>query len=82
MSQDASSERALWLSVVALAMEDWTSGTLRARREAQRFLFEDKSDFFSVCANAGLNGEALRTKLLKIGRRVQMEGALPYRAAA
>jgi len=81
-SQDATSERALWLAVLALAVEDWTKGTLRAQRDAQRFLFEDKRDYFSVCASAGLDGDALRSRLLKIGHRVRMEGSISYPAAA
>jgi len=81
-AQDASAERRLWLAVLALAVEDWTQGSLRAKREAQRFLFEDKGDFHAVCASAGLDADSFRTRLIKIGRRVQMEGALRYPAAA
>lgn len=81
-TEDSSGERRLWIAVLALAVEDWTKGTLRAKREAQRFLFEDKADYYSVCASAGVDGEAFRRRLEKIGRRVQMEGAIPYQAAA
>jgi hypothetical protein len=81
-TEDASGERRLWIAVLARAVEDWTSGTLRSRREAQRFLFEDKADYYSVCASAGVDGDSFRTRLTKIGRRVQMEGSIPYQAAA
>jgi hypothetical protein len=81
-TEDASAEQRLWIAVLALAVEDWTTGTLRAKREAQRFLFEDKADYYSVCANAGVDGDSFRTRLAKISRRVQMEGAIPYQAAA
>ena len=81
-TEDASGERRLWLAVLALAVEDWTKGTLRAKREAQRFLFEDKKDYYSVCASAGVDADSFRAKLTRIGRRVQMEGAIPYQAAA
>lgn len=81
-TEDASGERRLWIAVLARAVEDWTNGTLRARREAQKFLFEDKADYFLVCARAGLDGDTFRTRLSKIGRQVQMEGAIPYQAAA
>ena len=81
-TQDSAGERSLWMAVLVLAVEDWTRGTLRAKREAQRFLFEDNVDFHSVCANAGLDGGSFRSKLLKIGRRVQMEGALQHPLAA
>jgi len=33
------------MGVITLAVEDWRNGTIRARREAQRFRFEDHNDF-------------------------------------
>jgi hypothetical protein len=56
------------------AAEDWRGGTLRARREAQEFLFEFDVDFEMVCAGAGLDAGDFRTRLLKIGRRIEMDG--------
>lgn len=67
-------ERRLWLAVITLAVEDWRSGTLRARRDAQKFLFDDHADFERACAGAGLEPVSLRSKLLKIGRRIELEG--------
>jgi len=66
-------ERRLWTAVVIMAVEDWRNGTLRSQREAQRFLFENDEDFKAVCASAGLDPASLRSKLLKIGHRVEME---------
>ena|ERR1700690_239350 len=76
VTEESISERRLWTAVIVHAVEDWQKGTLRARREAQKFLFEDISDFQSVCASAGLDPATLRARLLKIGKRVAMQG--PY----
>lgn len=74
ITEECIAERRLWLAVVTLAVEDWRSGTLRARREAQKFLFDDFADFDNVCARAGLDPETLRTKLSKIGRKIDLTG--------
>ncbi len=76
VTEDCISERRLWTAVVVMAVEDWRNGSLRARREAQSFLFEDNTDFQAVCASAGLDPATLRARLLKIGQRVHMHG--PY----
>lgn len=76
VTEDCISERRLWTAVIVTAVEDWRNGSLRARREAQRFLFEDRADFETVCASAGLDPATLRSRLLSIGKRVHMEG--PY----
>ena len=76
------SERRLWTAVVVMAVEDWRNGSLRARREAQSFLFEDNADFQAVCASAGLDPATLRARLLKIGQRVHMHGPYFQRMAA
>jgi hypothetical protein len=68
-------EHRLWMAVIVGAVEDWRSGTLRARREAQQFLFEDDKDFNRVCAGAGLEPSSLRARLLKISRRIAMKGS-------
>ena len=76
VTEDCISERRLWTAVIVMAVEDWRSGSLRARREAQLFLFEDNEDFQAVCGSAGLDPATLRARLLKIGKRVHMQG--PY----
>lgn len=68
-------EHRLWTAVIVQAVEDWRLGTLRARREAQKFLFEDDRDFNRVCAAAGLDPSSLRNRLLKMGQKVEMQGA-------
>jgi hypothetical protein len=45
VTEDCISERRLWTAVVAMAVEDWRNGSLRARREAQSFLLDDNADF-------------------------------------
>lgn len=77
VTEDAISERKLWTAVVKMAVEDWRFGTLRAKREAQTFLFANDQDFGEVCVAAGLEPSSLRTQLLRIGKRIEMEG--PYR---
>jgi hypothetical protein len=76
VTEDLIGESRLWTAVIVNAVDDWRYGTLRARREAQTFLFEDHADFENVCSRAGLDAESFRGKLLKIGRRIEMEGAL------
>jgi len=70
-------ERRLWAAVLVMAVEDWRNGSLRAKRAAQEFLFEDDRDFEEVCAGAGLDPATFRSKLLKVRRRVAMHGLLP-----
>jgi hypothetical protein len=66
-------ERRLWLAVIKQAVEDWRSGTLRARRSAEQFVFDQPGDFEMVCANAGLDANHLRSQLLRIGRKVAVD---------
>lgn len=75
-------ERRLWLAVVMQAVEEWRDGTLRNKRLAQEFLFDDSNDFQAVCANAGLDPDNLRSKLLRIGRKVNTTGTLAHSMAA
>lgn len=77
VSGDAEAERRLWTAVIKTAVEDWRFGTLKARREAQTFLFSNDRDFGEVCGSAGLEPSSLRAQLLRIGNRIGMEG--PYR---
>lgn len=81
VTEDCVSERRLWTAVVARALEDWRTGTLRERRKAQQFIFEDHEDFERACFFAGLDRECLRSRLLKIGRKVEMESTWQHVAA-
>jgi hypothetical protein len=77
VTEDLIAERRLWTAVVVNAVEEWRSGSLRARREAQQFLFENTQDFELVCAGAGLDPQDMRSRLKKIGRMVDLESQLP-----
>lgn len=76
VTEEFISERRLWMAVLVKAVEDWRSGNLRARREAQKFLFDDAQDFARVCACAGIDPDNFRSKLLKVGQRVSMTAPL------
>jgi hypothetical protein len=82
VTEEFIAERRLWMAVIVNAIEEWKAGSLRARRAAQHFLFETDNDFNSACACAGLDPGNLRSKLLKIGRRVEMQGPLARPLAA
>ena len=41
VTEELISARRLWIAVILNAVEDWRNGTLRARREAQEFLFDN-----------------------------------------
>jgi hypothetical protein len=66
-------ERRLWTAVLVLAVEDWRQGSMRKRRDAERFLFEEEKNFQHVCASAGLDPNDIRRRLLKVGRRSHLE---------
>ena len=65
----------LWRAVIASTVEEWVSGPLRKKREAEQFLFDDNRDYRTVCYSAGINPENLRGRLEKI-RTQQQAGAL------
>jgi hypothetical protein len=72
VTEELISARRLWTAVLVNAVEDWRTGTLRARREAQAFLFENDEDFELVCTAAGLDSNDFRVRLLKVGPRIEM----------
>jgi hypothetical protein len=82
LSEECIGEHRLWTAVITRAVEDWRMGTLRARREAQRFLFEDDNDFNRVCAGAGLDPGSFRVQLLRIGNKIAMSGPWAHPLAA
>jgi hypothetical protein len=82
VTEEAISERRLWTAVLVTAVDDWRMGTLRAKRSAQQFLFEDDRDFTEVCAGAGIDPSSFRSKLTKIGRKIEMTGPWSHPLAA
>ncbi len=59
----------LWRAVIATTVEEWVSGPLRQKREAEQFLFTDNKYYRTVCYSAGINPENLRARLEKIRSR-------------
>jgi len=59
-------EQRLWKAVIVTAIQEWISGTLRARRNAEEFLFQDQKDFPVVCQSAGMDAGRLRAKLNRL----------------
>ena len=66
-------EQKLWRAVIASTVEEWVSGPLRKKREAEQFLFSDNRDYRTVCYSAGINPEDLRGRLEKIRSRQEAE---------
>jgi hypothetical protein len=56
----------LWQAVIVTTIQEWISGPLRRKREAEEYLFKDQRDFPMVCQSAGLDVGQLRTKLARL----------------
>jgi hypothetical protein len=56
-------EMLLWRAVIARAIQEWISGSLRRQREAEQYLFQDNRDFRVVCGCAGMDAGRLRSRL-------------------
>lgn len=56
----------LWQAVVVTTIQEWVSGPLRRKREAEDYLFKDERDFPLVCQSAGLDAGRLRSKLARL----------------
>jgi hypothetical protein len=59
-------ETRLWRAVVARTIQEWISGPLRRKREAEQYLFDDKRDFRFVCGSAGIDSVELRARLARL----------------
>jgi hypothetical protein len=55
----------LWRAVIARTVQEWISGPLRVKREAENFLFGNSQDYRTVCFSAGINPDHLRGRLQK-----------------
>jgi len=66
MELETAAEMRLWRAVIVSAVEDWISGPLRTKREAEAYLFDDQSDFGLVCESAGMNADFLRSRLKRM----------------
>jgi predicted nucleic acid-binding protein len=56
----------LWQAVIVTTIQEWVSGPLRRKREAEEYLFKDQRDFLLVCQSAGLDAGRLRSKLARL----------------
>lgn len=56
----------LWQAVIVSTIRDWKSGSLRLKRQADQYLFQDEIDFPVVCQAAGIDLGQLRAKLMKL----------------
>lgn len=61
-------EKRLWLAVLTRTVQEWLSGPLRKRREAEAYLFGDNVDFPVVCESAGLDPKQFRARLETLRR--------------
>jgi hypothetical protein len=68
-------EKRLWQAVIVTTIQEWISGPLRSKRQAEEYLFSDEKDFPLVCQQAGMDAGRLRQKLKKLRERVTAE---PY----
>ncbi len=55
-------EQKLWRAVIAKTVGEWILGPHRRQREAERFLFHDEDDFYTVCFSAGMDPRYLRRR--------------------
>jgi hypothetical protein len=62
----ATVEVRLWQAVIVNAVEDWISGPLPAKGQAEEYLFNDQHDFQFVCLCAGMDAGQLRIQLTKL----------------
>jgi hypothetical protein len=68
-------ESRLWQAVIVSTIEEWLSGPLLLKRQAEEYLFKDDSDFPAVCQSAGMDVGRLRSKLTHL--RMQSATASP-----
>lgn len=59
-------EQRLWAAVLAQALEDWRGDRIRAKRDAEQFLFNSRGDFETVCAGAGIDPSSFRAQLHRL----------------
>jgi hypothetical protein len=49
--------------VIPRTIQEWISGPLNRKREAEQYLFDENRDFCLVCDAAGINSGELRSRL-------------------
>jgi hypothetical protein len=78
-SLETSTETIFWRVVLARTIQDWLSKSASARREAERYLFQNSADLSLVCASAGINVDYLRDHLNKV-RGCKLHDVVPLAA--
>jgi hypothetical protein len=76
VTEEVIGDRRLWTAALVSAVQDWRNGSLRRRRNAQEFLFASAADFQTVRARAGVEPASFKTRLLKLGKIVEMPSML------
>ena len=66
VEKETEAETRLWQAVILSAVEDWMSGVLRTKQQAEAYLFDDNTDFPLVCESAGMNVDRLRSQLKRM----------------
>jgi len=62
-------EKRLWQAVILTTIQEWISGPLRSKRQAEEYLFKDEKDFPLVCQSAGMDVQRLRAELNRLRLR-------------
>ncbi len=62
----APAEARMWQAVITKTIQEWISGPLRRKREAEEYLFKDEKDFPLVCQSAGMDVSRLRAQLQRL----------------
>ena len=76
-AEETTGEVRLWQAVIARTIQEWISGPVRQKRQAEHYLFDDNTDFGVVCQSAGFDPDHLRARLTKIrGRHLREERAI------
>jgi hypothetical protein len=70
-------ETRLWQAVIVTTIQEWISGPLRSKRQAEEYLFQDQKDFPAVCQSAGLDADQLRAKLSRLRLQNSARGPQP-----
>jgi hypothetical protein len=66
----------IWRAVIARTIQEWISGPLTRKREAEQYLFDDNGDFRLVCNSAGIDSGELRARLALLRRHAMPEHLL------
>lgn len=75
-------EKRLWQAVILSTIQEWLCGPLRAKRQAEHYLFGDNSDLAAVCGSAGMDIGRLRARLARLRNHITRTDQLKRQAMA